>query len=209
MQAPLPRRRTPRPIPGAEQPLRGLFVDRFGTLLESPGSAGFRPFSPAAIPSAAIDALFRLSRNGWNVYLVGNEDAVANGKVSDEEWQRFERELLEHLTRHGVSIKRNYACLDDIAGKGAHKKLSVFRFPDTGVFFHAQQFDHIELRRSYLIGDSTLEIAAAERSGLKTIGVRTGFGCRDESLHVAPELTVDSVVEALELFLKSDQFALR
>jgi hypothetical protein len=28
-------------------------------------------------------------------------------------------------------------------------------------------------------------------------------------LHVAPDLTVESVVEALELFLKSDHFALR
>lgn len=209
MHSPHARRRTPRPIPGAEQPLRGLFIDRFGTLLESPGSAGFRPFSPAHIPNAAVDTLFRLSRNGWRVYLVGNEDAVARGKVSDADWLQFERELLAHLAQRGVEIARNYACLDDTDGKGAHKKLSVFRFPDTGVFFHAQQFDGIDLRRSYLIGDSTLEVAAAARAGLKTIGVRTGFGCRDESLAVAPDLHVADVVEALELFLHSDSLALR
>jgi histidinol phosphatase-like enzyme len=209
MQAPIPRRRAPRPIPGAEQPVRGLFVDRFGTLLESPGPAGFRSFDSAHISAAAVDALFRISRNGWNVYLVGNEDAVANGKVSDAQWADFERDLLEFLRKRGVAIQRNYACLDDIAGKGAHKKLSVFRFPDTGVFFHAAQLDGIDLRRSYLIGDSTLEIAAASRAGLKTLGVRTGFGCRDESLAVAPDVRVDDVVGALELFLRSEDFALR
>ncbi len=209
MHSPHARRRTSRPIPGAEQPLRGLFIDRFGTLLESPGAAGFRSFSPAHVPTAAVDTLFRLSRNGWRVYLVGNEDAVARGKVSDEQWSEFERELMGHLLQRGVEIARNYACLDDVNGKGAHQKLSVFRFPDTGVFFHAQQFDGVDLRRSYLIGDSTLEIAAAARAGLKTIGVRTGFGCRDESLAVAPDILVADVVEALELFLHSDSFAVR
>lgn len=209
MHPPLPRRRTSRPIPGAEQPTRGLFIDRFGTLLESPGAAGFRDFDPAHIQNAAIDTLFRLSRNGWNVYLVGNEDAVAMGKVSDEQWLRFESELLAHVARRGVAVARNYACLDDVTGKGAHKKLSVFRFPDTGVFFHAQQVDGIELRHSYLIGDSTLEVAAASRAGLKTIGVRTGFGCRDESLAVAPDVLVDDVVAALGLFLRNETFAMR
>jgi len=209
MHAPLPRNRAPRPIPGAEQPKRALFIDRFGTLVESPGAPGFRDFSPEHVPSAALDSLFRLSHNGWSVYLIGNEDAVANGKVDDATWSEFERNLLAHLEQHGVEIKRNYACLDDVAGKGAHKKLSVFRLPDTGIFFHASQFDGIELRHSYVIGDSTLEIAAGARAGCKTIGVRTGFGCRDESLAVSPDILVNDVVAALDLFLRSETFALR
>lgn len=209
MHAPLPRNRASRSIPGAEQPKRALFIDRFGTLVDSPGAPGFRSFAPEHVPSAALDALFRLSHNGWSVYLIGNEDAVANGKVSDESWLAFEGGLLTHLAQHGVEIKRNYACLDDVAGKGAHKKLSVFRLPDTGVFFHASQFDGVELRHSYVIGDSTLEIAAGSRAGCKTIGVRTGFGCRDESLAVAPDFLVDDIVAALELFLRSETFALR
>lgn len=209
MHAPLPRRGAGESLPGAQPPLRGLFIDRFGTLVDSPGPAGFRAFDPSHVPAAAVDALFRLCSAGWNIYLVGNEDAVAKGKVSDESWQSFEKSLLEHLARFGVNIVRNYACLDDIAGKGAHKKLSVFRLPDTGIFFHAQQFDGVELRRSYVIGDSTLEIAAGARAGLKTIGVRTGFGCRDESLAVTPDVWADDIVSALGLFLRSEQFAVR
>lgn len=198
-------RRSFAPIPGTEPPRRGLFVDRWGTLLELPGDGGFAGFQAARFTPGAVDALFRVVQGGWSVYLIGNEDAVARGLVEDGRWQEFERSLLEHLRGQGVPVKRCYACLEDpLEGHGAHRKCSVFRLPDTGIFFHAQQCDGVNLRQSFVIGDSTLELAAGARAGLRTIGVRTGQACGDRTLQVEPELNMPSLGAALELFRRSE-----
>lgn len=203
-------RRSLNPIPGTEPPRRGLFVDRWGTLLETPPDSTFADFEDARFVPGAVDALFRSVQAGWNIYLIGNEDAVARGRVEDARWLDFERALLGHLRAHGVNVARNYACLEDPHhGHGPHRKCSVFRLPDTGIFFHAQQCDGIALRQSFVIGDSSLEFAAGSRAGLKTIGVRTGRAGRDGALEVEPDLAVSSLVEALELFQRSEAFARR
>jgi histidinol phosphatase-like enzyme len=191
-------------IPGTEPARRALFLDRWGTLLDLP-PGGFTPFSECRIAPGVTELLFRLSGAGWNLYLIGNEDLVATGRIRDEEWTSFERALLEHLQGQGVRILRNYACLEHpTEGVGAHKKTSVFRLPDTGLFFHARQNDGVVLERSFLVGDSTLEIAAAGRAGLRTVGVASGRGCRDGEYAVEPDIRATDLREALEFFLRAE-----
>ena len=192
-------RRLPRPIPGTEPLRRALFIKRWGTLLERP-VPGFAPFAECRFTAGALDALFRLGGAGWNVYLIGNEDEVAQGRVLDSEWEAFERGLNEHLQQFGIPVQRNYVCVDDpLNGAGVHRKGSVFRLPDTGLFFHAQQQDGISLRHSLLIADSTVELAAGTRAGCRTLGVRTGRACADGQYHVEPDLWTRDLTEALML----------
>jgi mannose-1-phosphate guanylyltransferase/phosphomannomutase len=201
---PQPRRNLPAPIPGTVPPPRGLFVDRWGTLLLGRGDH-VPAFAPELIARPTLDALFRVSRDGWLVYLIGNEDAVAHGTSDERAWKTFESALLEHLRAHGVAVHRSYACLEDPErGRGAHKKGSVFRLPDTGIFFHAAQCDGVALRQSFVIGDSTLEIAAGARAGCRTIGVGTGAACLDARLAVDPDIHAESLADALSLFLQSE-----
>ncbi|MBM3989523.1 MAG: hypothetical protein FJ298_00800 [Planctomycetes bacterium] len=202
--SPRPTRRKLSPIPGTEPARRALFIDRWGTLIDLP-PGGFAPFLECRIAPGVTDLLFRLSGAGWNLYLIGNEDLVANGRVRDEEWASFERSMLEHLQGQGVRIVRNYACLEHpTEGVGAHKRTSVFRLPDTGIFFHARQNDGVAVERSFLVGDSTLEIAAGGRAGLRTVGVATGRGCRDGEYVVEPDIRATDLREALEFFLTSE-----
>jgi mannose-1-phosphate guanylyltransferase / phosphomannomutase len=201
------RRHVPAPIPGTVPPPRGLFVDRWGTLLEGSGDV-LPAFSSGLVRRDTLDLLFRVSRGGWRVYLIGNEDAVAHGRSSDEAWKAFESALLAHLRAHGIVVHRSYACIDDPDhGCGAHRKDSVFRLPDTGIFFHAAQTDGVSLRQSYVIGDSTLEIGAGSRAGCRTISVRTGAACGDRSLAVDADVQTESLAEALSLMLESESFA--
>ena len=195
------------PIPGTERPERGLFIDRWGTLLTIPERGWCARFSPDLIAPGAVEAMFRAQQSGWTLYLIGNEDAVANGRVSDAAWQRFEAALIDHLDGLGIRIRRNYACLDDPEGQGKHKRSSVFQFPNTGVLYHASQNDGIVLEKSWVIGDSSLEISAGDRSGCRTAGVRTGNGVDDGELHVEPEFIADDLSEVLESVLAGDAYA--
>ncbi|MBI5434658.1 MAG: HAD hydrolase-like protein [Planctomycetes bacterium] len=200
--APLPQ----RCLPGTEPPTRGLFVDRWGTLLELP-SAPPKRFADTTFVAGAVDALYKAQCEGWSVYLVGNEDHVAHGEVSDQEWLHFEGELLGALAAQGVRPKRFYACLEHPAGKEPHKKPSVFRLPDTGLFYHALQADGVQLHQSWVVGDSSLEIAAGQRAGCKTAGLRSGLALRDRELAIEPDIVFDDLAKMVQTLVRSPAYA--
>jgi len=186
------------PIPGAGLPSRGLFIDRWGTLLMEPEKGFCSSFSEVEFTPGAIDTLFHANQSGWNVYLVGNEDPVAFGKLSDMKWNALEAELLEHLRAHGVAVKRCYSCLDNPEGKPPHNKESVFLFPNTGVMYHAAQTDGIVLSESWVIGDGALELVSGWRAGCRLACVGDGQALVTSELKVEPEVSATTLAEALD-----------
>ncbi len=176
---------------------RGLFIDRWGTLFERPRKGFLSSFDRVRFTPGALDALFMAGQAGWNLYLIGNEDSVAFGNLSQQKWETFERAMLAQLQKQGISITRNYACLENPAGEPPHNAESVFLLPNTGAFHHAAQVDGIDLRQSWVIGDSSLELVAGWRANCHLASVRTGESLKDGTFPVEPELSADNLAEAL------------
>lgn len=195
------------PLPGTSPSRRALFIDRWGTLLELPPEDPARTYDQLLFQEGAIDGLFRAVQAGWTIYLLGNEDRVARGAVDEARWKEFESQLLLALGSAGVVVERNYACVvhpED--GVGKLRTDSVFLLPNTGAMYHARQHDGIDLGLSWVIGDSTLELAAGWRAGCRTAGVRCGEGVTDGALEVdldlyAPDLP--SILDHLSQQLKA------
>lgn len=185
------------PIPGTGTPPRGLFVSRWGALLERPTSGFPRRFEDARFQARVLELLFRAGQAGWNIYTIGNEDDVARGRVSDAHWERFHTTLLDHLRAHGIPLTRDYASTDHPDGKPPHNKESVFCFPNTGSLYHAAHEDGIELHECWLISDDPLELAAAWRAGVHVAAIRRNARERDSELHVEPEIVVRGVGEGI------------
>jgi histidinol phosphatase-like enzyme len=191
-------------IPGTETPQRALFVGRNGALLDGARSAAGKPLDRAHFSDAALGLLFRATQARWNVYLIGNEEAVAHGRLPESGWARFEADLLAFLAGQGVSVKRNYACLDHPRGKGKHRRDSVFLFPNTGALYHAAQEDGIELQQSWLVAQRTCELAAGWRAGCRTAAVGVSDAERSDALEVEPDLRARDLVHALSQILGAD-----
>lgn len=191
------------PLPGTSSPKRALFVDRWGTLLERGTEDPDQLYEQPSFLEGSLDALFRATQAGWRLYLLGNEDPVALGQVTETKWQAFEAEMLSTLSKSGVRVDRNYACLDHPEhGHGKHLKDSVFLLPNTGAMYHARQHDGIDLEQSWVIGDSTLELAAGWRAGCRTAGVRTGVGLEDSALETDVRFMADDLASVLDQILE-------
>ena len=184
-------------LPGTEQPARALFIDRWGTLLETPSKGVARHPDDVRFFPGAIDALFRATRAGWKVYLIGNEDAVARGRLSDANWEAVRATIEQQLANAGVCIARFYACLDHPKGKGKHQLDSVYLMPNTGVMYHAAHRDGVVLPKSWVIGDSSLELVAGWRAGCRLAAVRTGQALEDGVFEVHPEFVGDDLAQAV------------
>jgi D-glycero-D-manno-heptose 1,7-bisphosphate phosphatase len=194
----------PPPLPGTELPRRALFIGRNGALLRRDMPPTLARFDPAFFSPDAVSLLFRAQNASWSLYLIGNEDGVARGRVSDATWERFEAGLLEHLKAQGIRIARNYACLDHPQGKGNHKRDSVFLFPNTGALYHAAQEDGIELSESWLIGDNALELAAGWRSGVRIAAVAAQRQARAGEIEVEAALCAPQLAPVLREILAQD-----
>lgn len=186
-----------QPIPGTRTAPRGLFVDHWGTLLRNP-SQGFAtsPDDVEFLPEA-ISSLFQAGQHGWNIYLIGNEPSVPDGKIDGATWQTIEDHVINTLHRHGVAITRNYICTDHPEGRKPHDKDSVYLLPNTGAMYHAMQEDGIQLPSSWVVGDGPLELAAGWRSGCRTAGVQLEGEVREGALSVEPEVFASSLADAL------------
>lgn len=178
-------------------PQRGLFVDRWGTLLELPGAGWTSDFSATRFTRGAVDALFRASQAGLHVYLIGNVDPVAFGQQSLADWERFQGQLHGALKGGGVKLTRDYSCTENPAGKPPHDGDSVYLLPNTGAMYHAAQTDGISLRHSIVVGDSSLELVAGWRAGCRTARVKTGLAGRDREFEVDADIVGDTLADVV------------
>lgn len=211
--SPLPGFPLSGPLPGAGRPVRGLFVSRSSVLLSAESSHrsaepphGAERALSATFSPGTLRMLFRAGQHGWTLYLIGNEDSVARGRVSDAAWERFEADLMKRLQGEGIPITRHYACVDHPRGKGKHQRDSVFRFPNTGALYHAAQEDGIELRESWVISSDTDELAAGWRAGCRTarVGAKQDRKC---DLAVEPDLAANDLAGTLAEVFGSDEFS--
>lgn len=193
----MPRLRSRSDTTAWRPPQRGLFIDRWGTLLELPGNGWTNTFREARFTPGAVDALFHASQAGLEVYLVGNVDPVAFGEQSLEDWQTFQAELHAALRAGGVRLTRDYSCTDNPAGKPPHTNDSVYLLPNTGAMYHAAQNDGISLRHSVVVGDSSVELVAGWRAGCRTAAVATGVALQDRRFELEPDLSGDSLAHVL------------
>ena len=167
------------PLPGTSRAPRGIFVERWGALLNVPERGHVEHASEVEFLEGALEALFRASRAGWNIYLIGNEEAVYTGRLAKSAWDPIEEKILGSLARQGVRVGRSYPCLLHPEGVAGQEGDSVYLLPNTGAFYHAFHTDGVQLARSWVIGCSNLALTAGWRAGTRQAGVKTGLGLSD------------------------------
>lgn len=185
------------PLPGTQAARCGLFLDVWGTLCEFPDRGYAASPDDVRFFPGALDALFGVTRSGFVPYLLGNEDGVAFGHVDDLTWKTIETRLLDGLSEAGIELGRSYLCLDHPEGKKPHRGESVYMLPGTGAFFQASHMDGIDLERSWVVGDSTLELVAGWRAGLRCAAVRTGRALADRTFQVELDLDAPDLLAVL------------
>jgi len=190
------------PLPGTTARPRGLFIDRWGTLLQMPEAGRGKESPELSFVEGAVDALFRATRLGWRIYLIGNEELVGQGESGARHRDTIQTAMLETLAGAGVAVTRDYTCIQHPLGKARFQGDSVYLLPNTGAFYHAAHTDGIQLPKRWVIGDSTLELVAGWRSGCRQAGVRTGLALSDRTFGVDPEFMAETLAEAVMILLR-------
>ncbi len=188
----------------SRQPRQAVFVDRDGTLNVERGLIS-RPENLELIEGAAR-AISRLNKAGWLTVAVTNQPVVARGDVSWSALEKIHIKLDELLGDDAAYLDKLYYCPHhpDSGFPGEIRALKFCcecRKPDTGMIDSAVKDLNISRQDSWIVGDSTSDILAGQRAGLRTILVETGHGGKDRKYSVEPHYISDDIASAVDWIL--------
>ncbi len=166
-----------------DHPQRGVFIDRDGTLNEEAGH--LRRAEQLAVFGFVGQALRRLNDAEWRTVIITNQPVLARGETDEAELRRIHSRLDSEVARDQAFFDRLYFCPHhpDAGFPGEIpelKRTCDCRKPAPGLIRKAQSELNIALEHSWLIGDSTADLGAAEEAGVSSILVETGEGGLDD-----------------------------
>ena len=201
-------------------PVKTLFLDRDGTIIKQFPSTANRDEKKRAyitelnqveLLEGSADAIARARRLGFKVIIVTNQSAVARGWLTEEKLKKIDEHMCDLLKKENprAIIDKSYYCpyyADGVIEK--YKIASPDRKPGTGMILKAKEKYDVDLKKSYMIGDSYSDIKCGLNAGTKTILVLTGYGemalqkCLDEKLKI--NFIADNLFEAVKYLEKND-----
>ncbi|MDD5558500.1 lipopolysaccharide heptosyltransferase II [Candidatus Methylomirabilis sp.] len=179
-----------------------VFLDRDGTINVEIGSIQ-RPDLMRPIPGAA-EALKRLGEEGYLRIVVSNQARVARGDATEELVEANQQQLLRLLEADGGGVDAFYYCPHHPReGRFPYRRACQCRKPAPGLIQQAVFEQQVDMERSYVVGDKVSDMLLADRLGLPSVLVLTGYGRESlDSLHAAggpmPAHTAQDLLGATE-----------
>jgi D,D-heptose 1,7-bisphosphate phosphatase len=183
---------------------RAVFLDRDGTLV--PDKDCLRTAEGLELLPGVADALHQLNHGGWRAVLVTNQPVIAKGWATEAELQNIHNKLESLLGREHAFLDRIYFCPHHpekgFAGERVDLKIDCdCRKPKTGMLQSAVKDLNIDLKQSWMIGDTTTDLQTAKNAGVKSILVRTGSAGKDGKYDAQPDFTFDTLNQAMDFIL--------
>ena len=188
---------------------RAVFLDRDGTInelvynvdedvLDSPFTA--RRFR--LMPRVA-EAIKRVNRIGYLTVVVSNQPAIAKKKMTAKAFGEINKKMVAELKRKGAALDGVYYCLHHPKSKiKKYKKKCSCRKPKPGLLRMAARGLNINLRKSYMIGDSWMDVVAGKKAGCITILIGNKEKCDMCKLLIEkdakPNYIVNNLYEAVK-----------
>jgi histidinol-phosphate phosphatase family protein len=178
----------------------GVLLDRDGTLIQERHYLA-DPDGVELVPGAGA-ALRRLNQAGYPVALVTNQSGVARGLISREDVDRVHARLEKLLADEGAHLDGIWVC----PHHPEHGGSCSCRKPSPGLAEEAARALHLDLHRSFVVGDKLCDVELARGVGASPILVRTGYGAAHADDHaevLAGVAIVDDLSQAVQKILEA------
>ena len=183
---------------------RAVFLDRDGVINQKPKEGDYiTSWEDFHILPGVAEAVALLKRAGYAVIVVTNQRCVAKGLLAVAELEEMHRRMRESLSRLGAIVDGVYYCPHDYAS------LCNCRKPAPGMLLEAAQTLELDLRSSWMVGDSDIDIQAGKSAGCKTArvlgaGEKISAGSKNAGNTCRAEITASSLLDSVHQILKWD-----
>jgi D-glycero-D-manno-heptose 1,7-bisphosphate phosphatase len=132
-----------------------------------------------------------LKSNGYLLILITNQQGVGKGLMDEHDLEIIHKFMQQELFNFGVSFDDIYFCTELAESNSLRRK------PNPGMIFEAIEKYDIDVRESYLIGDSGSDILAGQSAGLTTILISDDSQKTQPDYHVSNHTDLMSLLSAI------------
>lgn len=184
---------------------RAIFLDRDGTMNVSKGFIS-NADGLELIPGT-IEAIKAINKSGALAIVITNQPVIARGECSFEELHNIHNKLKTLLGEKGAFVDDIFYCPHH-PDKGFEGEVPELKFdcdcrkPKTGMINEAVDKYNIDLSKSYMVGDSTMDLELARNAGVKSVLVDTGFAGNDGKYDRSCDIEAKDLLDAVEKIIK-------
>jgi len=182
--------------------LKVVFLDRDGVInRDSPDY--IKSWSEFKFLPGSLEALKKLTQKGFRIIVITNQSAVNRKMMSREGLELIHTRMQAAAAEGGGKISDIFFC-PHTPDEGCS-----CRKPKPGLIHQARRRYAIDLKNTYLVGDSAKDIECARNAGCdRTILVRTGNGAEAESVlnqkNIAPDYVAADLNDAADWIIAHD-----
>ncbi|MBE2227649.1 MAG: HAD family hydrolase [Ignavibacteria bacterium] len=197
---------------------KALFIDRDGTIVKevkgkTPETLGYLlTVEDLELIEGSAEAIARARKSGYKIIVITNQSAVARGWLTIAELDRINQKMYSLLLEADPEAAIDALYYSPYYKDGSVKEYSIehnSRKPNTGMIVQAQKEHNIELKGSYMIGDSYSDMQTGINAGLINILVETGYGktaqrkCLDEKVKI--DFIASNLFDAVQYIAKTGE----
>jgi D-sedoheptulose 7-phosphate isomerase len=158
-----------------------VFVDRDGVINAKMSEGAYvTNWDQFVFLPNAIEAIRLLNEQGYLVIVVTNQQCIGKGEVAEEDVQSIHDRMISAMRNHGAHVDAVYVCPHTVRENCSCRK------PRTGLIEKAlldldKRGIVVDVKESYMVGDSDTDIMAGKKAGLKAIRVTENFDASKKS----------------------------
>lgn len=182
-----------------------IFLDRDGTINIHKGL--IISSDDIELEKNVAEAIKKINSSEYIAIIITNQPQVARGLCSIEDIENINKRLKTILGEKGVYVEDIYYCPHhpDKGYPQENKNYKIkckCRKPNIELIEKAVLKYNIDLKKSWFIGDTTIDIKTGTNAGMKTILLNTGEGGQDKKYDVVSNYVCDDILEAVNMIIK-------
>ena len=170
---------------------KAIFLDRDGVInkevgyLSSPDKFDFI--------EGTIEALKTLNQKGFLLIIITNQAGIARGYYSLENLSNIHKKMNDILQQNEIILDGIYYCPHhpDYTGSCDCRK------PKPGMILKAKDKFNIDMKNSFMVGDTLNDIKTGLNANCKTVLVLTGYGAEEQKKigNIKPDFIFKNLLE--------------
>jgi len=181
-------------------PRVAVFLDRDGTLIDDVPYLS-DPAKVRLLPEVP-EALRLLASAGYRLIVVTNQSGIGRGYYTEHDMHRVNDEMIRQMSESGLYLDGLYYCPVAPGSGGRSGGEDPRRKPGPGMLLEAAQDLHLDLARSWMVGDMISDVQAGENAGCQgSILLRRPGSSRLEETQGHPGASAANLLEAARMIL--------
>ncbi|MEN6356637.1 MAG: D-glycero-beta-D-manno-heptose 1,7-bisphosphate 7-phosphatase [Armatimonadota bacterium] len=172
--------------------MKVVFLDRDGVINEDRDDY-VKNLDELKVFPFAPEAIKKLNDAGFEVHIISNQQGVAKGLIREDDLAAIQTEITRQVEAAGGRITSFSYCKHMASEKCACRK------PNAGMLMAAASDYNIDLKKSFMIGDSEKDIGAGKAAGCRTILVLSGMNTVESAKKLAcqPDYIANNLGDAV------------